>query len=94
MNEFLESCLLQTLISNRTEPNRVETLDLGECFCLLTSDVPMSVAGAVDGADMRPPLPELRPLLHHPANQLGGVRPDHVQQGQRFRLLRIQKEAC
>ena len=45
--------------------------------------------GAVDGADMQPPLPELRPLFYHPANQLAGVRSDHVQQGQRFCLLGI-----
>ncbi|ONM36072.1 Protein TRANSPARENT TESTA 12 [Zea mays] len=45
--------------------------------------------GAVDGADMQPPLPELRPLFYHPANQLAGVRPDHIQQGQRFCLLGI-----
>jgi hypothetical protein len=48
--------------------------------------------GAVDGADMRPPLPELHPLFYHPVNQVAGVRPDHVQQGQRFCLLGIQKE--
>ncbi|ONM40010.1 hypothetical protein ZEAMMB73_Zm00001d044133 [Zea mays] len=45
--------------------------------------------GAVDGADMQPPLPELRPLFYHPVNQLAGVRPDHVQQGQRFCVLGI-----
>jgi hypothetical protein len=47
---------------------------------------------AVDGVDMQPPLPELCPLFHHPTNQLAGVRPDHVQQGQRFCLLGIQKD--
>ena len=47
----------------------------------------------MDGPDLRPPLPELRPAVHHPANRLGQVGPDHDQQGERFCLLRIGDDA-
>ena len=50
----------------------------------------LAVPGAVDGPDLRPPLPELRPAVHHPANRLGQVGPDNDQQGERFCLLRIE----
>ena len=47
----------------------------------------------MDGPDLRPPLPELRPAVHHPANRLGQVGPDHDEQGERFCLLRIGDDA-